>query len=167
MLLCIFCGGGGNKMRKKITIYLSAIIVVVLITSVGFAADTNDLTKYQVITPEEALSATMKKAVLISGKAPEGADILIDVYGAIDLTGQKYSLTKLPDKDSYTLISSKTIKPGALGFGEEIELVLGINRIIITFDVKNAITTEKIFYRYEVSQAVGSLTDSSITNTTK
>lgn len=163
-------------MWKKLTISLFIFAIIIFISSVGFAASTNntkptvnkiDATKYQIITPEENLSATMKKIVLISGKAPEGTNIVIDVYGAIDLTGKNYSLTKLPDKDAYTLISRKTIKSGALGFGEEVELILGINKIIITFDVNGVPSVERILYRYEASQAVESLRNSPISPTAR
>ncbi|MCF6464432.1 hypothetical protein [Clostridium sp. Cult2] len=163
-------------MWKKLMTSLVVMIIILFISTVGFAASTNntrprfdkvDITKYQVITPENDSSATTKKVVLISGKAPEGTSIVIDVYGAIDLTGKNYSLTKLPDKDAYTHISTKTIKSGAVGFGEEIELILGINKIIITFDVNEVPSVEKILYCYEVAQAVDNLRSLPISPTIK
>ncbi|HSH35063.1 hypothetical protein [Schnuerera sp.] len=157
-------------MWKKLTISLVAIIMFFSISTVGFAAPTDnkvDITKYQVITPEESSSATNNKVILISGKAPEGTDIIIDLYGAIDLTGGKYSLTNLPKEDDYSHISSINIKSGDIGFGEEVELILGINKIIITFDVEGVPTVEKIRYYYEKEQVEKSLTNSPISPSAK
>lgn len=148
-------------MYRKLMIVLVVMIMIFSISTAGFAASINntkpkatkvDTTKYQVITPEESSSSTTKKVVLISGKAPEGTNIIIDVYGAIDLTGKNYSLAKLPKEDDYTNISSVTIKAGDVGFGEEVELILGINKIIITFDVQGVPSVEKVFYCYEKGQ---------------
>lgn len=145
---------------------LFIFIFTFLFSSIGLAISLDD-SKYQLIKPEEDLTATMKKVILISGKAPEGMDVLIDVYGAVDLTGKNYSLSKLPDDDIYTLISSKTVRSGALGFGEEIELILGINKVVIKFNISNIPSIEKIFYRYEASQIVESLSASPVTTTAK
>lgn len=145
-------------MWKRIMASIVVMIIVFSISTTGFAASASktkpkvDISKYQVITPEKRSSATDNKVVLISGKAPEGTKIIIDLYGAIDLTGNNYSLTKLPAKDDYIFISSKTTKSGAVGFGEEIELILGVNKIIITFDVNGVPSVEKILYYYEKEQ---------------
>lgn len=140
-------------MIKKLMTVLVAMILIFSIPTAGFAASNNlDTTKYQVITPEESSSATTKKVVLVSGKAPQGTNIIIDVYGAIDLTGKNYSLAELPQENDYTIISSVTIESGEVGFGEEVELILGINKIIVTFDVEGSPSVEKILYCYEKEQ---------------
>ncbi|NLW40113.1 MAG: hypothetical protein GXY96_04185 [Tissierellia bacterium] len=149
-------------MLKKLMASLLLFIIILSTSTVGFAAKAN-ASKYQVIIPEEDLSATQKKVVLISGKAPQGTSITIDVYGAIDLTGKKYSLIKLPEDDAYTLISSKTIEAGSLGFGEEVELILGVNKIIVKFNVEGAPVIEKILYYFEKEQVERSLRNTHIT----
>lgn len=160
-------------MWKKVMASIIVMIAVISISTVGFAASASnikpkvDITKYQVITPEKSSSASDKKVVLISGKAPEGTKIIIDVYGAIDLTGNNYSLEKLPGKDDYILISSKTTKSGALGFGEEVELILGVNKITVTFDVNGVPSVEKILYYYEKEQLEKSPRNSFIGSSTK
>lgn len=153
-------------MWKKLISSVFVIIIIISISTVGHTASARNATpkvikvdksKYQVITPSEYSSTPKKKVVLISGKAPEGTSITIEVYGAVDLTGKKYSLAKLPNKDDYILISDQTIKSGVAGFGEEVELVCGINKIIITFNVNGIPSVERILYYYEVEQVMDGL----------
>lgn len=155
---------------------LLLVIMVLSFSTAGFAQTGSqqnmknskvDITKYQVILPEEDSIATQNKVVLISGKAPEGTSITIEVYGAIDLTGNNYSLIKLPEDDDYILVSSKTIEAGKLGFGEEIELILGINKVIIKFNVEGVPIVEKILYYFEKEQVEISLKNTLITPDSK
>lgn len=150
-------------MWKKITISLFALILIFSISTAGYAASTNkvnpnaakvDVSKYQVNTPKENSSASKKKVVLVSGKAPEGTSVVIKVYGAVDLTGKNYTLAKLPKEDDYVIIpdSCKTVKSGPAGFGEEIELIMGINKVIVNFNVDGVPPVEKIIYYYEAEQ---------------
>lgn len=149
-------------MWKKLLAILLVLLAVFSISKVGYTASVNNKSRYQVITPEKDYSATKKKTVLISGKAPQGTEIIIEVYNAIDLTGKNYSLTRLPKDEDYVLVSSKTIKSGAAGFGEEIELILGVNKIVVKFNVNGIPSVEKIFYYYEVERAVEALKNPSI-----
>lgn len=142
-------------MFKKTIISMLIMLIILFAPIMGHVANANgtgptiDFDKYQVFAPEEDALATTKKSVLISGKAPAGIEIIIDLYTAIDLTGNNYSLNRLPEEDNYILVSSNTIKSGALGFGEEIELILGINKLIITFNVKDGPIIERVIYYYE------------------
>lgn len=150
-----------EDMWKKIAASLFAFIIILSLSTgsiVGYAASMRkakpkvDISKYQVSVPKEDSSSSNKKAALVSGSAPKGTSIVIDHYGAVDLTGKNYSLAKLPKDDEYVLISSQTIKSGQVGFGEEIELIMGINKIIVTFNVNGVPTVEKVIYYYEAEQ---------------
>lgn len=147
-------------MWKRIASSLLVFIVIFSLSTVGYAASSTnakrkttkvDPSKYQVNTPEED-SSSNKKTVLISGKAPEGTNIIIEVYGAVDLTGKNYTLAKLPKNEDYILISTQNIKSGRAGFGEEIELIMGINKVIVTFNVKGVPSQERIIYYYEMER---------------
>lgn len=148
-------------MWRKFIIGLFVFIMIISASTFGYASNV-DSSKYQVIAPEEEASASKNKVVLISGKAPEGTEVKIEVYGAIDLKGNKYSLAKLPEEEDYTLISSLDIESGALGFAEEVELISGINKIVINFNVDGISPIEKIIYHYEVQEVVESLRNTSI-----
>ena len=146
-------------MWKKTIASLLILIVIISISTAGYTASMSktkpkvDLSKYQINTPKEDSSPSNKKTVLISGNAPKDTNIVIEVYGAVDLTGKNYTLAKLPKDEDYILISSQTIESGdAGGFGEEVELIMGINKIIITFKVDGVPSEEKIIYYYEAEQ---------------
>lgn len=146
-------------MWKKAIASLLVFIVIFSISTVGYATSMGkikpkvDLSKYQINTPKEDSSSSNKKIVLISGNAPKDTSVVIEVYGAVDLTGKNYTLAKLPKGGDYVFISSQTIKSGAAGgFGAEIELIRGINKIIITFNVEGVPSKEKIIYYYEAER---------------
>lgn len=146
-------------MWKKTITSLLVFIVIFSISTVGYAASASkikpkiDLSKYQINTPKEDSSSSNKKTVLISGNAPKDTSIVIEVYGAVDLTGKNYTLAKLPKDEDYIFISSQTIKSGAAGgFGSEIELIMGINKVTITFNVDGVPSEEKIIYYYEAER---------------
>ena len=140
-------------MKKRIALSLFVLIMVLTIPNMPYAASYSrknvDKNKYQVNVPEEALSSTGEKVAVVSGIAPEGTSIEIEVYGTTDLTGKKFNLNKLPKDSDYILISSETIKSGSLGFGKEVELVNGINKIVVIFKVKGEPQEERIIYVYD------------------
>lgn len=159
-----------EDMWKKVAASLFVFIIILSSLSTGsmssYAASMRkakpkvDISKYQVSVPKEDSSSSNKKTALVSGTAPKDTSIVIDHYGAVDLTGKDYSLAKLPNDDEYVLISSQTIKSGQIGFGEEIELIMGINKIIVTFNVNGVPTVEKVIYYYEAEQLNETFNDS-------
>ncbi len=146
-------------MWKKIIASLFIIIGIFSFSSTGYGANMNtssvqvarrtDRNRYQVTVPSEDAIATDKKTALISGKAPSGTNIVIEVYGTMDLTGKNFSLTNLPKSSDYILISKETIKAGQVGFAKEVELVSGINKVVVIFRVNGVNTVEKVYYVYD------------------
>ncbi|MBU5424785.1 hypothetical protein KQI41_00065 [Tissierella pigra] len=143
-------------MWKKILASLFIGASLLAISSVGNAATEDakinteqkiDITKYQVINPEKKAYSTEDKITFINGKAPSGTEVTIEVYGTTDLTRKNFDLLKLPDEDDYIEISSDTIKSGNMGFfDKELELVTGINKIIVIFEVEDVPPIEIIVY---------------------
>jgi len=148
-------------MWRKIVALLFALITITNISTIALA-DNVDSSKYQVILPKEEASAYKNKVILISGQAPVGTKISIELYGVVDLTGNKYSLINLPNKDDYTLISTADIESGPLGFAKEVELIRGINKIIVNFNVEGIDSVERIVYYYEAQQIFETLRNSSV-----
>ena len=143
-------------MWKKILASLFIGTSLLAISSVGNAATANtkinteqkvDITKYQVINPEKKAYSTEDKIIFINGKAPSGTEITIEVYGTTDLTRKNFDLLKLPEEDDYIEISNDTIKSGNMGFfDKELELITGINKIIVRFDVEDVPEVEIMVY---------------------
>ncbi len=103
-----------------------------------------DISKYQVINPEKNAYSTEDKVAFINGKAPSGTSIVIQVYGT---TRKNFDLLTLPTEDDYIEILSETVKSGNLGFfDKQLELVAGINKIVIDFGVEEVPTVEIIVY---------------------
>lgn len=148
-------------MCRKIVALLFALVTIINVSTVALADDV-DISKYQVILPKEETSAYKNKVILISGQAPVGTKISIELYGVVDLTGNKYSLINLPNKDDYTLISTADIESGPLGFAKEVELIRGINKIIVNFNVEGIDSVERIVYYYEAQQIFETLRNSSV-----
>lgn len=146
-------------MWKKFTASLFILIGILSFSSIAYGANMNtssvqvarrtDRNRYQVTVPSKNAVAIDKKTALISGKAPSGTSIVIEVYGTMDLTGKNFSLTNLPKNSDYILISKETIKAGQVGFAKEVELVSGINKVVVIFRVNGVNTVEKIFYVYD------------------
>ncbi|HHV46609.1 MAG TPA: hypothetical protein GXX53_06905 [Tissierellia bacterium] len=148
-------------MWRRFTALLFVLIIITSISSFAFADDV-DSSKYQVILPKEEASAYKNKVLLISGQAPIGTKVSIELYGVVDLTGSKYSLVNLPKKEDYTLISTIDVESGPLGFAKEIELIRGINKIIVNFNVEGIAPIERIVYYYEAQQIFETLKNSSV-----
>ena len=111
------------------------------------AEQKNDISKYQVINPEKDAYSTEDKVIFINGKAPSGTSVVIKVYGTTDLTRKSFNLLKLPSKNDYIEVFNETVKAGNMGFfDKQLDLVTGINKIIIDFGVDGVPTVEKIVY---------------------
>ena len=136
--------------RRRIIISIFVLIMFFTISNIGYAANTQtDKTKYQVVLPSDPSMSTGEKITLISGRAPEGTNVVIYVYGTTDLTGKNFNLNKLPEENDYILISSETIKAGKLGFAKEVELVNGINQIVAAFEIKGTPQDLRIISVYD------------------
>lgn len=143
-------------MWKKILIGLFIGTSLFAVKSNVYAANTTnatkieqkvDLTKYQVTNPEKHAYSTEDKVAFIHGKAPAGTSITIQVYGTTDLTRKNFNLLKLPAADDYIEVFSETIKSGNMGlFDKQLDLVTGINKIIIKFDVEDVPSREIIVF---------------------
>ena len=143
-------------MWKKILASMLIATSILTFSPVGHAANLDtknksetkvEASKYEVISPEKDPYSIEDKVVLISGKAPEGTSVVIDVYGTADLTTKNFNLDKLPSEEDYISISSDTVKAGNMGFfKKQIDLVMGINKVVITFKVDNVSPIEKIIY---------------------
>lgn len=109
-----------------------------------------DKTKYQLINPEKNSYSTEDKVVLISGKAPSGTSVSIEVYGTTDITKKNFNLDKLPSDKDYIEVFSESIKVGNMGlFQKQLNLVMGINKIIINYGVEEVPKEELIIYVYD------------------
>ena len=137
-------------MKKTLrSILLSLLIIVSLSTSVSANG------RYRVNTPKPAKYATTRNVVLISGRAPRNTRISIDVYGALNSRGKNYNLAHLPRDKDFILISRHNIKSGPLGFGREVKLIRGINKIVVTFRVRGVKPVQKIVYYYNTKDLLG------------
>lgn len=113
-----------------------------------------DLSKYQLINPEDRSYTSKEKVAFINGKAPSGTSITIEVYGTTDLTRKNFNLSKLPTEEDYIEIFSETIEAGNMGFfDKQLDLVTGINRIIVNFNVE-AVPSQEIIIFVEHKKAV-------------
>lgn len=105
---------------------------------------------YQITHPDKELSSKDDKIALINGKAPANTQIKITVYGTTDLTRKNFNLDKLPSEKDYIEISSETIKAGNTGFFQkQMDLVMGVNKIVINFEVEGVESKDYIIYVYD------------------
>ena len=136
-------------MWKKVISSLFVLIVIFSFSTVGYGTSMDKADRYQVKAPEEG-SLFTEKVTVVSGRAPEGTNIVIEVHGTADLTGKNYTLTKLPKEGDYVCISSEVIKAGELGFAKEVKLVTGINKIVVIFKVDGGPpSVDKVVYVYD------------------
>lgn len=155
---------GGYKVWKKILAGLFIGVSLFAISSTGYATgltniNTNktepkveqkveqkvqqkaeqkvDITKYHLTEPTNEAYTIYDKITFINGKAPAGTSIIIEVYGTTDLTRKSFDLSKLPTDEDYIEVYKETIKAGNIGtFEKQLDLVTGINKIIIRFEVE-------------------------------
>ena len=129
------------------------------ITTTSKSKVTVDLSKYELLTPEKPLYSTENKTLQLNGKAPSGSEIKLEVFGTTDLTKKSFNLTKLPSEKDYIQIIDEVITSGNMGFFQkQIELVMGINKIIIDFGLEGVNPIEIIIYVYDKSVAEVAIT---------
>lgn len=136
-------------MKRRV---LSTILAFLMIFSISTTSFASGNAKYQVNTPKKGAVSTTKGTMLISGKAPRGASVSIDLYGAADIRGKDYSLANLPEDSDYVFISKQNLTAGAAGFGEEVKLIKGINKVIVTFKADGVKPVQKIVYYYDAKE---------------
>ena len=150
-------------MLKKLVVCILIALCFVTIdvfNDTAFATEV-DTSKYEVLSPTKSSFSITDKVYLINGKAPTGTDVTIDVYGTTDLTKKNFNLEHLPSEDDYIEIFSEIVTSGNMGFFQkQIDLVMGINKIVITFDVEDISPMEFIILVYDKS-----MTQSNIINT--
>ncbi|NLY85435.1 MAG: hypothetical protein GX077_03665 [Tissierellia bacterium] len=143
-------------MWKKIIAGLIIGIGIIALSSYGHAQKATDnvkveqevdLSKYQIIRPEKRAYSIEEKIDFINGIAPPGTTITIEVYGTTDLTRKNFNLLVLPSEEDYIEVYSDTIVSGNSGtFSKQLELVTGINKVIIRFGVEGVPAEEIIIY---------------------
>ena len=115
---------------------------------------TMDLSKYEILTPEKPLYSTENKNLQLNGKAPSGSEIKLEVFGTTDLTKNSFNLTKLPSEKDYIQVINEVITSGNMGFFQkQIELVMGINKVVIDFGLEGVNPVEIIIYVYDKAVA--------------
>lgn len=147
-------------MWKKFIVCALICLSLISFSSFSFATieSTNgsttaiDPSKYEVLKPEKESYSTTDKVILLNGKAPSGTEITIDIYGTtdIDIAKQTFNLDKLPTEKDYILVVSENVTSGNMGFFQkQMELVKGINKIVINFGVEGVESKEYIVYVYD------------------
>lgn len=119
---------------------------------------TIDLSKYEILTPEKSSYSTENKNLQLNGKAPSGSEVKIEVYGTTDLTKKSFNLTKLPSEKDYIQVINDVVISGNMGFFQnQIELIMGINKVIIDFGLEDVNPIEIIIYVYDKPMAQGAI----------
>lgn len=139
-------------MWKRIITSFLIVLSIISLSSFSYADTTVDASKYEILKPEKLTYSTEDKVILIIGKAPSGAEVVIDHYGTrnTDLTKNTFNLDKLPTEKDYVLILSDKVVSGNMGFFQkQTDLVKGINKIDIDFGVEGVEPAEIIVYVYE------------------
>ncbi len=136
--------------------------LMIMIAVLGFASFTHasnittgnaitTRTDYEIIKPERQIYSSSERVVLINGKAPSGTEITVELYGTTDLTRRSFNLDRLPSSDDYISIASEKITSGNLGFFQkQMDLVRGINKLVIDFGVDGVEDKEFIVYKYDI-----------------
>lgn len=106
-----------------------------------------DTSRYGLINPEKRAYTSKDKVTFINGKAPSGTKITIKVYGTTDLTRKNFDLHTLPKRDDYIESYSDEVISGNMGFfDKQLDLVSGINKIILNFNVEGVSNIEIIVF---------------------
>lgn len=136
-------------MWKKIIASIMIALTLISFSSFGYATNFIDKTKYEILNPEKLSYSTSDRVVLINGKAPSNSEIVINVYGTTDLTRRNFNLDKLPSREDYILIASEKATSGNMGlFQKQMDLVRGINKLVIDFGVEGLDKVQIIVYVY-------------------
>lgn len=153
-------------MWKRIVACIMIAISLLSLGNFSYATNVVDTTKYEILNPEKASYSTKERVVLINGKAPSGTEVTIDVYGTTDsirrITNsdklaikKDFNLDKLPTAEDYILLLSEKVTSGNLGlFQKQLDLIKGINKIVINFGVEGVETKEIIIYVYNRDRIV-------------
>lgn len=154
-------------MFKRIMISVLIVLMLIMGSNFSYAAGIPittkqnviiDLSKYEILTPEKPLYSTENKNLQLNGKAPSGSEIKIEVFGTTDLTKRNFNLNKLPSDKDYIQVIDEVITSGNMGFFQkQIELVMGINKIIIDFGLEDVNPVEIIIYVYDKAVAQGAI----------
>lgn len=103
--------------------------------------------KYSITKPEKKAFSVEKKISFVNGIAPAGTSVSIKIYGTADLTGKKYNLATLPKPEEYIELAKYDVVVGKLGvFDKQLDLVTGINRVIVDFNVEGLDPVELIIF---------------------
>jgi hypothetical protein len=106
-----------------------------------------DTSKYELIDPEKRAYTSKDKVTFINGKAPSETRVTIKVYGTTDLTRKNFDLQTLPKKDDYIESYSEEVVAGNMGFfDKQLDLVSGINKIVLNFNVEGVEDIEIIVF---------------------
>lgn len=155
-------------MWRKIVATLLVCLSIFSISTFGYASNSLtvkakpgiiiDTSKYEILKPEKDLYSTDDKIFLINGKAVPGTEISIEVYGTTDLTRKNFNLDKLPSEKDYIQVLTETLNAGNIGFFQkQMELVKGINKVVINFNVEGLLPVEIIVYVYDKVLAEGTI----------
>lgn len=146
-------------MFKKVAICILIVLSIVSFSSYSYATDIVvtakkntkvDTSRYEILNPEKSSFSTENKVILINGKAPTGTVVTIDTYGTTDLTKKSFNLDKLPTDKDYIKILTEEVTSGNMGFFQrEINLIMGVNKVIINFGVEDLLPVEIIIYVFD------------------
>lgn len=144
-------------MWKKLLVSFFIGVSLLGISSLGYATEaTNKVkieqksNKYKITNPGKTSYSTEDKVAFINGTAPARTSIVIEVYGTTDLTKKNFNLDKLPTEKDYIKIFNETIQSGNMGFFQkQLNLVMGVNKIIIDFKSEGVQPYEIIVYVYD------------------
>lgn len=135
-------------MFRKTIIGLLIVLFIFGFANTSFASNVND--RYEIIKPEKLSFSSSERVVLINGRAPSGTQVSINIYGTTDLTRRSFNLDRLPSEQDYILIANEKITTGNLGlFQKQMDLVRGINKIIIDFGVTGVSNREFIIFTFD------------------
>lgn len=146
-------------MKKKLIIGFLLCIAILAISPVSNATSGStveagaktsvniDKSKYGLISPEKRAYTSKERVTFINGKAPAETKITIKIFGTTDLTRKNFNLHKLPKKDDYIEFYSDQVIAGNMGFfDKQLDLVSGINKITLNFNVEGVPNIELIVY---------------------
>lgn len=139
-------------MLKKIVASILIGLSLFSLSTSGYATNVIDITKYAIINPEKLSYSTADKVILINGKAPSETEVIINVYGSTDitLTRRTFNLNNLPTEKDYILNVSEKVTSGNMGlFQKQMNLVKGINKLVIDYGVLGVAPVEIIVYVYD------------------
>ncbi len=133
-------------MKRAIFVLL---FLFIFCSALGSSTEAKNKESSVVITqPDEDSFTTDKKVAFLNGKAPAGKVLHITVYSTADLKGTKYDLSNLPKNGEWIEKSKEDITVGKLGlFDKQLELALGINKLVVKADGEDKETVFLILVR--------------------